>query len=286
MESFQNALDNVIRGTFVKQGIQNRQTRQRIFETLLTNKRLPQTGLSDQVIKFIVNELSNLDSNNFLSNVGVGEREGRVYSSIVSDRNFNLSHGIGRSGNITEEQPKAAGSSALYKLTTSLVYHALQIAGLNHKIICLVFPLATGMTLSLCMNSLKCHNSAAKYVIWSRIDQKSCFKSILAAGLIPLIVDTILVDDELITDLDSIKSLLVLYQGEVLCVLSTTSCFAPRQPDLVDQIAVMCSEHNVGHLINNAYGVQCKLIAKLLNRAMVKGRVDAGEFMSIKYLSI
>jgi O-phospho-L-seryl-tRNASec:L-selenocysteinyl-tRNA synthase len=276
MDSFQNALESVVRGTYVKQGIQNRQSRQRIFNTLMINKRLPYTGLSDQIIQFIISELSNLDSNNFLFNIGVGEREGRVFSKIVADRNFNLSHGIGRSGNIIEVQPKAAGSSALYKLTTSLVLHALQIAGFTHKINCIIFPLATGMTLSLCMTALKCQNTAAKYVIWSRIDQKSCFKSILSAGLIPLIVDTIMENDELITDLDSIKALLVLHKGEVLCVLSTTSCFAPRQPDLVDQIAVMCGEHNVSHIINNAYGVQCKLIVKLLNRAMLKGRVDAG----------
>jgi O-phospho-L-seryl-tRNASec:L-selenocysteinyl-tRNA synthase len=47
---------------------------------------------------------------------------------------------------------------------------------------CLVVPLATGMTLCLTMLSLKRANPQGKYVIWPRIDQKSCFKCILTAG--------------------------------------------------------------------------------------------------------
>lgn len=60
------------------------------------------------VIEYILEELSIMDSNNFQSNCGVGEREGRVYSSIVSRRHHGLSHGIGRSGNISEQQPKVS----------------------------------------------------------------------------------------------------------------------------------------------------------------------------------
>lgn len=32
--------------------------------------------------------------------MGVGEREGRVFSDIVKDRHWGLSHGMGRSGDI------------------------------------------------------------------------------------------------------------------------------------------------------------------------------------------
>lgn len=62
---------------------------------------------------------------------GVGEREGRVYSSLVSRRHYGLTHGVGRSGDLTAEQPKAAGSSLLSKITHLLVRHALKIAGLR-----------------------------------------------------------------------------------------------------------------------------------------------------------
>ena len=34
-----------------------------------------------------------MDTNNFPEKVGIGEREGRIYSRIVADKNFNLGHG-------------------------------------------------------------------------------------------------------------------------------------------------------------------------------------------------
>lgn len=47
-----------------------------------------------------------MDSNNFVDNVGVGEREARVASGLVARRHYHLAHGIGRSGDVTAEQPK------------------------------------------------------------------------------------------------------------------------------------------------------------------------------------
>lgn len=37
-----------------------------------------------------------MDTNNFPGKVGVGERESRIYSSLVNKRNFHMGHGIGR----------------------------------------------------------------------------------------------------------------------------------------------------------------------------------------------
>jgi len=62
-----------------------------------------------------------MDSNNFIHNLGIGERESRFLSDIVARRHFRLGHGIGRSGDLAEVQPKAAGSSLLSILTNSLV---------------------------------------------------------------------------------------------------------------------------------------------------------------------
>eukprot|EP00983_Pelagomonas_calceolata_P098877 1158397-Pelagomonas_calceolata.AAC.4 len=47
-----------------------------------------------------------MDSNNFLDNVGAGEREGRVACPLVARQHYHLAHGIGRSGDIAAEQPK------------------------------------------------------------------------------------------------------------------------------------------------------------------------------------
>ena len=278
MEEFEEEATKLgVKETYVKQGIQSLRSRQKLFKILLTHKKLPIEGWDDAMIEFVLNEFSTMDSNNFPSNVGVGEREGRVFSSLVSRRHYRFTHGIGRSGDIAEIQPKAAGSSLLYKLTIELVLHALQISGLTSQKACLVVPFATGMTLTMSLITLKNSKPESLYVIWPRIDQKSCFKSILTAGLIPLIAENeILEDGTMQTNTSTIRALMELHRGRVLCVLTTTSCFAPRQPDLVDEVARLCKEYEVGHVINNAYGLQCPYISKLINRAITIGRVDAG----------
>jgi O-phospho-L-seryl-tRNASec:L-selenocysteinyl-tRNA synthase len=63
-------------------------------------------------------------------------------------------------------------------------------------------------------------------------------------------------------------------QENILCVLSTTSCFAPREPDRVEAISKMCKEKELFHVINNAYGVQCTKIANMINQAVKLGGVD------------
>lgn len=40
--------------------------------------------------------MSLMDSNNGTHHLGMGEREGRVFSDIVKKRSFSLVHGVGR----------------------------------------------------------------------------------------------------------------------------------------------------------------------------------------------
>lgn len=47
-----------------------------------------------------------------------------------------LGHGIGRSGEITAVQPKAAGSSLIMTLTNSLALHAIKLSGNPTNIYC------------------------------------------------------------------------------------------------------------------------------------------------------
>jgi len=42
---------------------------------------------------------------------------------------YSIGHGIGRSGNITDVQPKAAGSSIMMKLTNCMVTDIIRQAG-------------------------------------------------------------------------------------------------------------------------------------------------------------
>ena len=65
------------------------------------------------------------------------------------------------------------------------------------------------------------------------------------------------VGDELQTDTEGIRQLMELDKdkGEILCVLATTSCFAPRVYDNVPEISKLCKQFNIYHVINNAYGL-------------------------------
>ena len=54
-------------------------------------------------------------------------------------------------------------------------------------------------------------------MVWSRIDQKSCFKSIYHAGFEPIIVDLVREGDALVTDVQSIERILEERGKQVLC---------------------------------------------------------------------
>ena len=47
---------------------------------------------------------------------------------------------------------------------------------------CVLIPVATGMAMLLVLLTLKQKRPEAKYVLWPRIDQKSCFKCMVSAG--------------------------------------------------------------------------------------------------------
>jgi O-phospho-L-seryl-tRNASec:L-selenocysteinyl-tRNA synthase len=76
------------------------------------------------------------------------------------------------------------------------------------------------------------------------------------------------------TDYQQLEHYLTKYSEEILCVISTTSCFAPRNPDNVEVIGQLARKYKVFHLVNNAYGLQCSKTVDMLNRTISKGLVD------------
>lgn len=313
-------------------------------KALFHHKRLPDVGWTDVAIQRLLFELSVLDTNceetvkcqlssssssssggsngEFAHRwTGAGEREGRIYSPLVSQRHYGFGHGIGRSGDVMEAQPKAVGSSALLRLTLRLALDAVRRgAGLNGTVgkgtqksgpatFGTLLPVCTGMSMALVLSGLR--DRAKKLddssnpesldgtatimperdvVLWSRIDQKSCYKAVLSAGLKCIVLPTKahLDTDEVSTDLDALKKALDQYGNRILAVLTTTSCFCPRVPDEVDEVAKIIQAWNddnnnnnnnngagISHVINHAYGLQCQATNKLLNRACTVGRVDA-----------
>ena len=178
----------------------------------------------------------------------------------------------------------------------------------------MLIPVATGMAMMLVLLTLKQLRPKAKYVLWPRIDQKSCFKCMVSAGACesssrakminiftiencfccrccfpssftssftssllfplhlsslppstfsflhssplhplpffllnqsfpffphsflpgvePVVIENILEGDEVRTDLHALEERVkTLGEENILCVLTTTSCFAPRTPD-------------------------------------------------------
>ncbi|XP_040822384.1 O-phosphoseryl-tRNA(Sec) selenium transferase isoform X2 [Ochotona curzoniae] len=136
--------------------------------------------------------------------------------------------------------------------------------------------MATGMSLTLCFLTLRHKRPKAKYILWPRIDQKSCFKSMITAGFEPVVIENVLEGDELRTDLRAVEAKIQeLGPDSVLCVHSTTSCFAPRVPDRVKELAVICANYGVPHIVNNAYGLQSSKCMHLIQQGARVGRIDA-----------
>eukprot|EP01079_Euglenida_sp_SAG-EU17-18_P000768 gene768-2529_t len=241
---------------------------QSAIKSLMAQRRLPEQGWDRLLIEHFLNSCALMDSNNFGARIGMDEREGRVDSDVLRQRHFGMTHGIGRSGDLTANQPKAAGSSLIYTLTNCLALDALKRCGARTTKTALVTPLCTGMTLALAMQTLaytltkpsglpasailgspsakdSCGGdtpgdtpgdrqpqtpitvllpalpAVRRFVIWSRIDQKSCYKSILTAGLTPVVVELTLQDGQLVTDVSAITRCLEALQDQIMKMIDT-----------------------------------------------------------------
>ena len=263
--------------TYIQQGLQSLRMRQNLLKHLLSHRKLPMEGWDDASITYVLQELALMDSNNFSGSAGGGEREGRVVCPLIQRRHYGFSHGIGRSGDVSAIQPKAAGSSLLYQLANALVLHAIQAAGITRAKKAVVLPMATGMSMALVLACLRNQRPGAKYVLWSRIDQKACLKAILAAGLHPVAVPLKRDKDEFHTDMDAMRAALADNGGPSACVaiVSTTSCFAPRGYDDTVALAQWAAKEDIPHVINHAYGLQASKLCHIVNESMRSGRVDA-----------
>ncbi|CAL5970905.1 O-phosphoseryl-tRNA(Sec)_selenium transferase [Hexamita inflata] len=218
---------------------------------------MPLNPLTNTEINYFLNEFSSCDANNF-SKSGLGEREGRIFSPIVQNRHFGFAHGIGRSGDLLEAQPKAAGSFQMLQITEGMVLLSLKLAGFQTVKKCLMVPVCTGMSFFFVLTALK-----LKRVIWLRCDQKSVPKALELGADIVEVVDCIVQDDSMVSDYEKLQQLMESRQFD--CVISTTSCFAPRQPDDIKIIGKLAKLNNMKHIVNNAYGIQSELIMRELN---------------------
>lgn len=106
--------EKVVSASYIRQGSQARRSHEQLIRRLLEQVRgvrldttsslegqgylvsllsfsqgkCPEEGWSESTIELFLSELAVMDSNNFLGNCGVGEREGRVASSLVARRHY------------------------------------------------------------------------------------------------------------------------------------------------------------------------------------------------------
>ncbi|KAF4736816.1 hypothetical protein FOZ63_015498, partial [Perkinsus olseni] len=159
---------------------------------------------------------------------------------------------------IAAVQPKAAGSSLILRLTRYLVADAIRLAGIPSLVNdvpkgspCLL-PVATGMAITLVllavMRRQRVAHPNAKYVVWSRIDQKSCLKAMQLAGLEVVTVDQkqseLPAEQGLVTDVEAIREKVRSLGGaeSVVAIVGTTSTFAPRSPDDIPALGRIAKE--------------------------------------------
>lgn len=71
----------------------------------------------------------NLLINNRAINKKTKDKNDKIKLINTNEAQIRFSHGIGRSGEITEPQPKAAGASLIARLTNYMVVDVMRIAG-------------------------------------------------------------------------------------------------------------------------------------------------------------
>jgi O-phospho-L-seryl-tRNASec:L-selenocysteinyl-tRNA synthase len=153
------------------------------IKILFEQKSVPKEPWSDEQIEFLLQILSNMDTDKDDRAARVGEREARIASKLQLKTSGGFCHGVGRSGFLTAPQPKAPGGSIMYEISNFLARNFLKNFGLPNIKKAIVVPLCTGMSLALCLGALKPDWNDNKLInkrkiILPRIDHKSILKAI------------------------------------------------------------------------------------------------------------
>ena len=239
---------------------------------LFEQKNVPKEPWSDDQIEFLLQTLSNMDTDKDSQASRVGEREARIASRLHLKTSAGFCHGVGRSGFLTAPQPKAPGGSIMYELTNYLARNFLKNFGLPNIGKAIVVPLCTGMSLALSLGALKPEIRSNKTkILVPQVDHKSLLKAIDLMGFTPKVIEGKVFGDAVRIPIEDIKESLDL---ECFAIISLTSFFPPREHDDIKEISKFAKEKNLVHIIINAYGVQSPEWMKLIRSAIDAGRVD------------
>lgn len=247
------------------------------IRVLLEQKSVPEEPWTDEQIQFLLKILSNMDTDKDIKAARVGEREARIASKLHLETSAGFCHGIGRSGFLTAPQPKAPGGSLMYEISNYLAKNFLKTFGLPNIKEAIVVPLCTGMALALCIGALRpdWNNKNFEHkrtVLLPQIDHKSLLKGLDLMGVKIKIIGGKIFGDAVRIPINDIKKQL---DEDCFAVISLTSFFPPREHDDIKEISKFAKEHDLLHIIINAYGVQSPDWMKLIRSAIDAGRVDA-----------
>ncbi|UXM85251.1 O-phosphoseryl-tRNA(Sec) selenium transferase [Methanococcus aeolicus] len=264
------------------------------IEDIFNHRVIPKQAMSDEEIELFLKLLSLMDTDKDPKSIRIGEREARTSSNIHNRLVSGFCHGVGRSGNLIDPQPKAPGASVMYSLTNSILTSFLKKLGLNVSAI--ATPIATGMSISLCLSALR-KKYGCNTVIYPYAAHKSPIKAVSFSGLKMRLVETVLSEDgeSVYVPVEDIENAIkkeinkndkygdsniyttkynINNKKEIPCVLSTLTFFPPRKSDDIVEIAKICEEYNIPHIINGAYAIQNQYYIDRLKKAF-KYRVDA-----------
>lgn len=243
------------------------------IKILFEQKNVPKEPWTDEQIDFLLQALSNMDTDKDENAARVGEREARIASKLHLNISGGFCHGVGRSGYLTAPQPKAPGGSIMYEISNYLARNFLKNFGLPNIKEAIVVPLSTGMSLALCLGALRLSLEPNKNkILLPRIDHKSLLKAIDLMGFEPKIVNGKVYGDAVRVPIEDIKANL---DDKCFAIISITSFFPPREHDDIKEISKFANENGLIHIIINAYGVQSPEWMKLIRTAIDSGRVDA-----------
>ncbi len=241
----------------------------KIINNILEQRTIPEEGISEEHIQFLLRILSFMDTDKDPNVIQIGEREARVLTRIQKESVFNFCHGVGRSGNLIDPQPKAPGASIMYKLTNQILESFLKKLGLKVKAI--ATPIATGMSIGLALSAAR-KRYKVDSVIYPYAAHKSPIKATSFIGLRMRLVETVLDGDKVYVPVEDIEKAIDKEKNPV--VLSTLTFFPPRESDNIVEISKICEEKDIPHIINAAYALQNFYYIEKLKKSL-KYRVDA-----------
>ncbi|MEX2681912.1 MAG: O-phosphoseryl-tRNA(Sec) selenium transferase [Candidatus Sigynarchaeota archaeon] len=249
------------------------------IKRLLEQRCTPEHGWTTRQIDLLLTLLSGMDTDKDEIAARVGEREGRTASEYVTSLAAGFTHGIGRSGDISAVQPKAAGGSLLHIIANRVATSLIKGVGLPAVESAMVVPMATGMSIALCLAAI--HRAWMEQtpddpwqkteVVYPRVDHKSPLKGIELAGFKPVVVEGHLEGDAVVVPVEDVKEAIT---SKTAAIVSTTAFFPPRSPDDIKSIAKLAKDAGIPHVVNNSYGLQSDVYSRLLRGAMDAGRVD------------